>query len=270
MELVGRNALITGGGRGIGKAITADLLGRGVNVTVLEIEPTHASQAQDELTDASDGGARLAFSIGDVRVAADVEAAFALAHERFGPVQLLVNNAGTADMAPVTDMTEEQWDNIVDTCMKGTFLCTRAYARQAIDAGGGGAIVNISSLNAIATTDGLGHYCAAKAGVSAFTKVCAGELGRHDIRVNAIAPGTTRTPLSEGFTVGAMGQAFLDRVVIGKEPRHGEPEDIADVTAFLLSNLSSRVTGLTIPVDGGNHLRGLFSYWDAAVEEGIV
>lgn len=270
MQLVGENALVTGGGRGIGKAITADLLARGANVTVLEIEAAHATQAQEELHDASGGGARLVFSIGSVTSADDVDAAFALAHERFGPVQLLVNNAGTADMAPVRDMTEEQWDRIVDTCMKGTFLCTRAYARQAVDAGGGGAIVNVSSLNAIATTDGMGHYCAAKAGVSAFTKVCAGELGRYDIRVNAVAPGTTRTPLSEGFTVGAMGQAFLDRVVIGAEPRHGEPEDIADVTAFLLSDLSSRITGLTLPVDGGNHLRGLFSYWDAAVAEGLV
>jgi 3-oxoacyl-[acyl-carrier protein] reductase len=270
MELVGSNALVTGGGRGIGKAITAELLRRGTTVTVLEIEPAHASQAQDELHDLAGGGSRLAFSVGSVTSADDVDAAFALAHERFGPVTLLVNNAGTADMAPVTDMTEEQWDLIVDTCMKGTFLCTRAYARQAIEHGGGGAIVNISSLNAIATTDGMGHYCAAKAGVSAFTKVCAGELGRHDIRVNAIAPGTTRTPLSEGFTVGRMGEAFLERVVIGREPRHGEPQDIADVAMFLLSGLSGRVTGLTIPVDGGNHLRGLFSYWDAAVEEGLV
>lgn len=270
MQLVGQNALVTGGGRGIGKAITAALLERGARVTVLEIEPAHAQQAQDELHEASGAGARLAFSIGDVRKADDVDAAFALAQERFGGVQLLVNNAGTADMAPIRDMSEEQWDTIVDTCMKGTFLCTRAYARQAVEAGGGGAIVNISSLNAIATTDGLGHYCAAKAGVSAFTKVTAGELGRYDIRVNAIAPGTTRTPLSEGFTVGRMGEAFLERTVLGAVPRHGEPEDIADVAMFLLSDLSSRVTGLTIPVDGGNHLRGLFSYWDVAVEEGIV
>lgn len=270
MELVGRNALVTGGGRGIGKAITADLLRRGATVTVLEIEPAHAAAAQDELAEASDGGARLAFSVGSVAEAADVEAAFALAHERFGPVEMLVNNAGTAAMAPVVDMTEEEWDGIVDTCMKGTFLCTRAYARQAIDAGVEGAIVNISSLNAIDATDGLGHYCAAKAGVSQFTKVCAGELGRHGIRVNAIAPGTTRTPLSEGFTIGRMGEEFLARVVIGKEPRHGEPQDIADAAAFLLSDLSGRITGVTIPVDGGTHVRGLFSYWDVAVQEGLV
>jgi 3-oxoacyl-[acyl-carrier protein] reductase len=270
MELAGNHALVTGGGRGIGKAIVAELLGRGAHVTVLEVEPAHVEVAQEELAALSGDGERLVFSIGSVSVADDVAAAFALADERFGPVHMLVNNAGTAAMAPVVDMTEEDWDLIVDTCMKGTFLCTRAYARQAIAHGEGGAIVNISSLNALAATDGLGHYCAAKAGVSQFTKVCAGELGRHDIRVNAIAPGTTRTPLSEGFTIGGMGQAFLDRVVIGADPRHTEPQDIANVAAFLLSDLAGRITGVTIPVDGGNHVRGLFSYWDVAVEEGIV
>jgi 3-oxoacyl-[acyl-carrier protein] reductase len=270
MQLVGTNAVVTGGGRGIGRAITADLLARGARVTVLEIEPAHATETQDLLATASDGGANLAFSLGSVAVAKDVEAAFALARERFGPVHLLVNNAGTAAMSPVADMTEEDWDLIVDTCMKGTFLCTRAFARGAIEHGEGGAIVNISSLNAIAATDGLGHYCAAKAGVSQFTKVCAGELGRYGVRVNAIAPGTTVTPLSEGFTIGAMGQAFLDRVVLDAEPRHTMPQDIANVAAFLMSDLSSRITGMTIPVDGGNHVRGLFSYWDVAVQEGIV
>ncbi len=270
MRLVGTHALVTGGGRGIGKAITAELLDRGANVTVIDIEPDHIDAARAELDGASGGGERLVFSTGSVTSAADIDDAFALGQERFGPVEMLVNNAGTAAMSPIVDMTEEDWDGIVDTCMKGTFLCTRAYARQAIGKIEAGAIVNISSLNAIAATDGLGHYCAAKAGVSQFTKVTAGELGRHDIRANAIAPGTTRTPLSEGFTIGRMGEEFLARVVIGEEPRHTEPEDIANVTAFLLSDLSSRITGLTIPVDGGNHVRGLFSYWDVAVEEGIV
>jgi 3-oxoacyl-[acyl-carrier protein] reductase len=270
MELVGSTAIVTGGGRGIGKAITAELLGRGANVVVLEIEPDHIAAASAELGESTGAGDRLAFSHGSVTRADDIDAAFALAEERFGPVGMLVNNAGDASMALVVDTTEEEWDHIVDTCLKGTFLCTKAFARRAIDAGIEGAIVNISSLNAVAATDGLGHYCAAKAGITQFTKVCAGEMGRFGIRVNAIAPGTTRTPLSEGFTVGRMGDEFLSHTPLGREPRHGEPEDIALVAAFLLSNLSRRVTGHMIPVDGGNHVRGLFSYWDVAVEEGIV
>lgn len=270
MELEGTNALVTGGGRGIGKAVVAELLRRDVTVTVLELEPEHVAAAESELDELSEGGARLAFQLGSVTLADDVDAAFALAAERFGPVGMLVNNAGTAALSPVVETTEESWDLIVDTCLKGTFLCTRAYARAAIAAGVGGAIVNISSLNAIAATDGLGHYCAAKAGVSQFTKVCAGEFGRYGIRVNAIAPGTTRTPLGEGFTVGRMGDEFLARTLIGRSPRHGEAQDIADVTAFLLSGLAARITGVTVPVDGGGHVRGLFSYWDVAKEEGLV
>lgn len=270
MKLAGSNALVTGGGRGIGKAIVAELLSRGATVTVLEIEPTHIEAASSELAAASEDGARLAFQLGSVTQADDVKAAFDLAEERFGTVTMLVNDAGTAAMAPVVEMTEEDWDLIVDTCMKGTFLCTREFGRRAIEAGSGGAIVNITSLNAVAATDGLGHYCAAKAGVAQFTKVCAGELGRYGIRANAVAPGTTRTPLSEGFTIGRMGDEFLAHTPLGPEARHGEPEDIAKVTAFLLSDLADRVTGHMIPVDGGNHVRGLFSYWDVAVEEGIV
>jgi 3-oxoacyl-[acyl-carrier protein] reductase len=265
MELIGSTAVVTGGGRGIGKAIAAELLARGASVVALEVEPEHARQAQAELG----AGDRLAFSIGSVVDAEDVTAAFDLAEERFGPVGMLVNNAGTAAMAPIVDMSEADWDLIVDTCMKGTFLCTREFGRRAIDAGHGGAVVNISSLNAIAATDGLAHYCAAKAGVAQFTKVAAAEFGRFGIRVNAIAPGTTETPLSEGFTIGAMGDEFLAHTPLGP-PRHGRPSDIANVAAFLLSDLSGRVTGHMIPVDGGNHIRGLFSYWDVAVREGIV
>jgi NAD(P)-dependent dehydrogenase (short-subunit alcohol dehydrogenase family) len=270
MKLVGRTALVTGGGRGIGKAIAAELLQRGAHVAVLELEPAHATAAADELAAASGDGERLAFCVGDVRLAADIEAALDLAVERFGAVHMLVNNAGTAAMSLVADMREEDWDLIVDTCLKGTFLTTRAFARRAIAHGEGGAIVNISSLNGQVVTDGLGHYCAAKAGIEALTKVCAGELGRHGIRVNAIAPGTTRTPLGEGFTVGRMGEEFLSRILIGPEARHGEAQDIADVAAFLLSELAGRITGHTIPVDGGTHVRGLFSYWDVAAAQGLV
>jgi len=266
MEMTGRTAVVTGGGSGIGKAITAELLDQGANVVVLEISPANTDSARAELGDPD----RLVWAAGSVSVATDVAAAFDLAHERFGTVHYLVNNAGTASMSLVQDMTEDDWDLIVDTCLKGTFLCTRAYARQAVPAGEGGAIVNISSLNAVAATDGLGHYCAAKAGIKQFTEVCAGELGRHGIRVNAIGPGTVRTPLGEGFTIGQIGQEFLDRTLVGPDPRHQEATDIADVAMFLLSPAAQRITGHFIPVDGGQHVRGLHSYWDVAEAQGLV
>ena len=265
MELSGRTALVTGAGSGIGKAIAAALLERGANVVGLEIEPANIAAADADLA----GGDRLVWHEGSVAVANDVEAAFELAEDRFGTVHHLVNNAGTAALALVVDTTEDDWDSIVDTLLKGAFLCTRAFARQAIDAGEGGTIVNISSLNAIAATDGLGHYCAAKAGVMQFTKVCAGELGRHGIRANSIGPGTVDTPLGAGFTVGQIGQEFLDRTLVFP-PRHQSASDIADVALFLMSPAAQRITGHFIPVDGGQHVRGLHSYWDVAEAQGLV
>lgn len=261
----GRTAVVTGGGSGIGKATTAALLERGANVVVLEISPENIKAADAEL----DGGERLAWSTGSVSVKADVEAAFQLAAARFGTVHHLVNNAGTASLSLIRDCPEDEWDLIVDTLLKGTFLCTQMFARQAIDSGEGGTIVNIASLNAIAATDGLGHYCAAKAGVMQLTKVSAGELGRYGIRVNSIGPGTVNTPLGAGFTIGQIGQEFLDRTLVSP-PRHQEATDIADVALFLMSPAAGRITGHFIPADGGQHVRGLHSYWDVAEAQGLV
>lgn len=264
-ELAGRTVFVTGGGSGIGKAITAAVLEKGANVVVLEIEPANIKAASEELG----GGDRIVWHEGSVSVAADVDAAFALAAERFGAVDHLVNNAGTATVALVEDTTEEDWDLIVDTLLKGTFLCTRAFARQLPADGAPRSIVNISSLNAIAATDGMGSYCAAKAGVMSFTQVCAGELGRRNVRVNAIGPGLVNTPLGEGFSVGQIGQEFTDRTLVA-DKRNQEPSDIADVALFLMSPAAQRITGHFIPVDGGQHVRGLHSYWDVAFAQGLV
>ncbi|WP_181781085.1 SDR family NAD(P)-dependent oxidoreductase [Pseudonocardia pini] len=220
-ELAGRTVLVTGGGSGICKGIAAAVLEKGANVVVLEIEPAHIKAAAEEL------GPEVVWHEGSVGVAADVEAAFAPAIERFGGVDHLVDNAGTAAVALVEDTTEEAWDLIVDTLLKGTFLCTREFARRLPDDGAPRSVVNISSLNAVAATDGMGSYCAAKAGVKSLTEVCAGELGRRNVRVNAIGPGLVGTPLGEGFSVGR-------------------------------------------PVDGGQHVRGLHSYWDVAFAQGLV
>ncbi|MGW4066611.1 SDR family NAD(P)-dependent oxidoreductase [Nocardia grenadensis] len=261
----GRTAVVTGGGSGIGKAITASLLAVGANVVVLEKSGAGLAAASAELGHDD----RTIWHEGSVSVKADVEAAFELARATFGTVHHLVNNAGTASLALIEHCPEEEWDLIVDTLLKGTFLCTQAFARQAIRAGEGGSIVNISSLNAIAATDGLGHYCAAKAGVMQFTKVSAGELGRYGIRVNSIGPGTVDTPLGAGFTVGPIGQEFLDRTLISPQ-RHQHATDIADIAMFLMSAQSARITGHFIPVDGGQHVRGLHSYWDVAEAQGLV
>ena len=245
-HLDGRTVVVTGGGSGIGKGIAAALLEKGANVVVLEIEPANIKSASEELG----GGDRIAWHEGSVSVAADVEAAFALAADRYGQVHHLVNNAGTAALSLVEDTTEEDWDLIVDTLLKGTFLCTRAFARQAADDGEPRSIVNISSLNAIAATDGLGHYCAAKAGVMQFTQTCAGELGRRGIRVTAIGPGPVNTPLLQELFAKDPERAQRRLVHIPKG-RFAEPEELAAAVAFLASDDASFITASTFLVDGG-------------------
>jgi glucose 1-dehydrogenase len=261
MKLVGNVALVTGGGRGIGRAIASKLLEHGANVAILELNPENAEKARVELGRTAPS-CRVIAAVGSVASARDVKAAFDSAERELGgPVQMLVNNAGMAILSPVADMPEEDWDTVMGVNLKGTFLCSREFSRRLIDAKVPGGVVNISSLNWLAATDGLGHYCAAKAAVAQFTKVCAAEWGRYGLRANAIAPGSIRTPLTVdgGLLTGPMGEEFLSRTPLG---RIGETEDVANVAAFLLSDESYWITGVTLSVDGGQHIRGLHSYWD--------
>jgi 3-oxoacyl-[acyl-carrier protein] reductase len=144
--------------------------------------------------------------------------------------------------------------------LKGTFLASREFARRVIRSAAVGAVVNVTSINAESATEGLGAYCAAKAGVAQFTKVCAAEWGRHGIRVNAIAPGPVRTQLTDETRVlsGDMEKELVARTPLG---RIGDPRDVANVTSFLLSEEAFWITGSTVAVDGGQHIRGLPSYW---------
>lgn len=184
----------------------------------------------------------------------------------FEEIGILVNNAGAAQIARTWEMPEQEWRQTIDVCLNGPFLCTKAVLPHLFESDGGG-IVNVSSLNYTAATDGLAHYSAAKAGVSQFTEVVAAEVGRYGVRVNAVASGSTRTPLTEenGLLEGKIGEEFLNRTPLG---RIGEPEDIAKVVAFLLSDYGQWITGEAIYVDGGQHIRGLHSYWDVLNEMG--
>ncbi len=259
MTLVGTSAIVTGAGRGIGRRIAQRLMGAGADVLIFEFDGVQAEQTALELT-AEAGGERKAMAYaGSVSSAADVAAAWDTATSAFGTPQLLVNNAGTASMSLIVDTLEEDWNSVFDSCAKGTFLCTREHARRLLPTGLPGAIVNISSINYEFATEGLCHYCAAKAAISQFTKVAALEFAPDNIRVNAIAPGLTRTPMSEGgFLSGRMGEEFVAHTPLG---RFGETDDIALVAAFLCSTDSQWITGATLPVDGGGHMRGLFNYW---------
>lgn len=266
MELVSDHAIVTGGAQGIGRGIAEALMERGASVTLADIDEEAATETGEELTEAYDGEAVPIEC--DVTDSESVDEMVERTVDRFGNVGILVNNAGAAELARTWEMAESEWRRTVDVCLNGPFLCTKAVLGHILDAGHDGSIVNVSSLNYIAATDGLSHYSAAKAGVSQFTKVVAAEAGRYGVRVNAVAPGSTRTPMTEGngLLEGKMGEEFVDRTPLG---RIGEPEDIAKVVAFLASDYAQWVTGETICVDGGQHIRGLHSYWDTLDEMGV-
>ncbi|WNG48325.1 SDR family oxidoreductase [Archangium minus] len=262
MKLVSSSAIVTGAGQGIGLGIASRLMRDGANVLLVGRTPEKVEKAAAELNRVMEGRSRAVAFAGDVVRAEDVARALEVATREFGLPGILVNNAGTATIRPILDLPEEEFDTIVDINLKGPFLFTKALARALVAAKTPGSIVNISSLNQTAVTDGLAHYCASKAGLANFSKVAASELGRYGIRVNVVAPGAILTPLAEsaGLMEGPMGREFLAHTPLGKTC--GEPEDVAKVVSFLCSELASWVTGETIAVDGGNHIRGLHSYAD--------
>ena len=258
MELVGTSAIVTGGGQGIGLGIARRLHAHGAGVVLFDTNGATVAAAAAALGERAVGVAGSVTSVEDIGRALDAAAA------AFGPATLLVNNAGVAFMTPIVDTPESDWQAIFDVCVTGTFLCTREFGKRAVAAGLPAAIVNVSSLNAFAATEGLAHYSSAKAAVVQFTKVAALEFAPHGIRVNAVAPGLIRTPLSEGgFLEGRMLEEFLAHTPLG---RVGETDDVAKVVTFLCSDYAGWVTGVTLSVDGGSHIRGLHNYWATAQE----
>jgi len=247
------SALVTGSDRGIGKGIALSLARAGHRIAVNYLDtPEHADATVAEI--AALGGEAFAVQ-GDVRSAASVTRLFGAVVDRFGRLDVHVNNAGIQTWKPLLDVTEEEWDLVVDTNLKGCFLCTQAAARH-MKPHGGGAIVNIGSgCNKVAFPD-LVAYTASKGGIEMFTKVAAVELGPYGIRVNCVAPGAVeveRTRLEDPDYAGTWGRITpLGRV--------GQPVDIGRVVAFLASPDAAFVTGQTIWVDGGMYARAPWAY----------
>jgi 3-oxoacyl-[acyl-carrier protein] reductase len=262
MKLISTSAIVTGGAQGIGLGIASRLMRDGANVLVFGRTQAKVEEAAAQLNRASEGRTRAVPFTGDVSRADDVARGLEVATRELGLPGILVNNAGTATLAPFIDLPEADFEHVLDVNLKGPFLFMQAFARALIAAKKPGAVVNISSLNQTAVTDGLAHYCASKAGLANLSKVAAAELGRHGIRVNIVAPGAIRTPLAEGAGLmqGPMAAEFLARTPLGKAS--GEPADVAGVVSFLCSEDASWMTGDTLAVDGGSHIRGLHSYWD--------
>jgi NAD(P)-dependent dehydrogenase (short-subunit alcohol dehydrogenase family) len=172
---------------------------------------------------------------------------------RFGRLDIGFNNAGVGGFSPIQDYPMDDFRRVIDITLTGTATCIKHEAKHLIGAGHGGAIVNIASLNAIQATEGFAAYCSAKAGVAMLTKVAALELGRHDIRVNAIGPGFIHTPATQGLqSMEAVYQGFIDNSPMG---RLGEPEDVAQLAVYLASDASTLMTGQTLFIDGGESLK---------------
>lgn len=242
--LEGRVALVTGGGRGIGKSIALDLARAGCHVAVnYYVEPERAEQTVADLIALGVDAIAVA---GDVGVASDVHRMIEDVVGAFARLDVLVNNAGTQTWTPFLEVTEQEWDLVIRTNLKGSFLCTQAAARHMKDHGGG-VIVNIGSGCNKVPFPGLVAYTASKGGVEMLTKVSAVELAQHRIRVNCVAPGAVeveRTRQELPDYAGTWGRVTpLGRV--------GTPDDIARAVVFLAGDESSFITGQTLWVDGG-------------------
>lgn len=249
-DLHGRVALVTGAARGIGEAIASRLAEAGAEVMLADLDLEAVRATASRLTER---GATVAATRADVFQVADVRALVAQTVAAFGRLDILVNNAGIFPFAPALRMTERDWDHVLGVNLKGAFFTAQAAARQMVDSGGGGAIINIASIDALHPTGALAHYDASKGGMVMMTKALARELGPHGIRVNVIAPGSVATP---GAAAGATDQpdiedmmaAFMARIPLG---RVGEADEIATVALFLASSASSYMTGSLVVVDGG-------------------
>ena len=246
----GKVAFITGAGSGIGRATALRLAGEGAAIIVADLRLDSAAETV-RLVEAA-GGRALAVEC-DVRERATIAAARDAGLAAFGAIHFLVNNAGLVTMESLDELTEEHWDLVVDVNLKGQWLVTQEV-NPAIEAAGGGAIVNLSTIESVAVVSSRGyaqvHYNASKGGVVMLTKALAVELGRKNIRVNAVAPGPIATGFVslEGITSAEAWEFMSPRLVV---PRIGQPEDVAAAISFLLSDDASWITGVQLPVDGG-------------------
>ena len=248
-RLAGKSAVITGGGTGIGQAIALAFAREGAQVAVAGRRKEKLDETLHLLQRA--GCSALALEC-DVTKAADTQRVVKSAEDAFGKVNVLVNNAGALSVSTVENITEEDWDRVMATNVKGPFLMSRA-ALPAMRRAGGGSIINVGSVLGIVAIRDRAAYCASKGGVSMLTKAMALDHAQDNIRVNCVCPSIVESDMTRNlFAETEVGQqARESRLASIPLGRFGKPADIAGLTVFLASEESSWMTGTVIPVDGG-------------------
>ncbi len=242
--LEGKTAIVTGGARGIGRAISVKLASEGANVVICDIVINEA--AEETLKLIEEQGVKAAAFQANVTVPEDCENLFKQAAEQFGAVDILVNNAGVTRDNLIMRMKEEEFDLVIATNLKGTYNMMKAATRPMMKARYG-RIVNISSVVGIYGNAGQVNYSASKAGVIGMTKSLAKELGSRGITVNAVAPGFIETDMTKVLS-DELKAEMVKNIALG---RPGQPEDVAKVVAFLASDEAAYVTGQVVEVSGG-------------------
>ncbi|MCY0092803.1 SDR family NAD(P)-dependent oxidoreductase [Hoeflea ulvae] len=249
MRLDGRTAIVTGGANGIGLAIVRRLVTDGARVMIADIDEAAGAAAVEAIS----GDGEVRFTAADVSERLDVHNLVARTIDAFGSINALVNNAGIVHAADFLDLTEADFDRVMNVNLKSAFLCGQAVARHMVERIGEGdepgSIVNMSSINDTLAIANQVPYSVSKGGVSQLTGVMALSLAQHGIRVNAVGPGSIMTDMLASVADNPeLRTRVLSRTPLG---RIGDPSEIAAVTAFLLSSEASYVTGQTIYADGG-------------------
>jgi len=248
-ELSDSVALVTGAGSGIGRAIVVLFAHEAAKVVVADVNEGDGKNTVDLIK--KEGGDAI-FVQGDVSKPASVRMMADKTVEKYGKLNILVNNAGVESIGSVVDLTEENWDRVIDINLKGTFLCSK-YCTPRIIEGGGGAIINIASVLGLIGSKGEAAYCASKGGIISLTRAMALDFASNNVRVNCICPGSVLTPTFKRVMMssGDYDVAFARNLEKIPLRRVAAPEEIAQAALFLASKRSSYITGTALVIDGG-------------------
>jgi len=247
-RLDGHIALVTGASSGLGRHFALTLARAGADVVLAARRVERLDALAGEIAGLGRRGEAVAMDVTDPE---SIRAALEQAWARMGAIDILVNNAGIVSSAKALEHTVEAWDEVIDTNLKGAFLTAQGTARLMAAAGRGGSIVNVASILGLRVAAQVAAYAVSKAGVIQMTKVLALELARHDIRVNALAPGYIETDLNRDFLTGPTGEAMRKRI---PARRFGRPEDLDEALLLLAGPGGAYMTGSVITIDGGHTL----------------